>query len=151
MAPDFNQFFNHPWSYPHRQASPNFVKLLLRLVSIVLTISLLFQTVQRIVLYADYEINKDFITQKYCENKLKPEIKCHGKCHLKKQLQKADKNEVPDKKAGGQSLELSLFVPQSTQVLRSPTKNTSTNSFAYLLTKTDERALSFFHPPTFEI
>ena len=36
----------------------------------------------------DYELNKDWVTLKYCENKDKPEMNCQGKCHLIKQLQK---------------------------------------------------------------
>jgi hypothetical protein len=39
--------------------------------------------------YLNYNINKAEITKKYCENKDKPILKCEGKCHLKKQLEKS--------------------------------------------------------------
>ena len=38
-----------------------------------------------------YELNKDYITELFCVNKDKPELKCHGKCHLKKQVESQDK------------------------------------------------------------
>jgi hypothetical protein len=44
-------------------------------------------------LYIDYTINKEEITQKYCENKDKPEMECNGCCHLKKELNKVEKAE----------------------------------------------------------
>lgn len=33
-----------------------------------------------------YEVAKPIIIKKYCENKDKPELKCNGKCHMKKVL-----------------------------------------------------------------
>jgi len=39
-----------------------------------------------------YQANKAYIAQNLCENRDKPEMKCCGKCYLKKQLRKADSN-----------------------------------------------------------
>jgi len=44
--------------------------------------------------FIEYEINKKYIAEVLCENKAKPEMKCNGKCHLKKQLKIA--NDEPD-------------------------------------------------------
>lgn len=33
-----------------------------------------------------WKINQKAITEKYCENKARPELECNGQCHLKKQL-----------------------------------------------------------------
>lgn len=35
---------------------------------------------------AYYELNIDYIVEKYCVNKSKPQFKCNGKCHLAKKL-----------------------------------------------------------------
>ena len=43
--------------------------------------------------FIEYEINKKYIAEVLCENKDKPMMHCNGKCHLKKQLKKA--NDVP--------------------------------------------------------
>ena len=37
-------------------------------------------------LFLDYQTHKQEITEKFCENKDKPDLHCNGKCHLKKQL-----------------------------------------------------------------
>ena len=35
------------------------------------------------VLISSYLLGQEYITQKFCVNKEKPELKCNGKCHLK--------------------------------------------------------------------
>ena len=35
---------------------------------------------------AYYELNIEYITEKFCENKDKPQLQCNGKCHLAKEL-----------------------------------------------------------------
>jgi hypothetical protein len=57
---------------------------------------MLLQTLGREVLVLDYELNKARITELYCVNKERPQLMCNGKCHLAKQLRKAD---GADKKA----------------------------------------------------
>lgn len=56
---------------------------------------------QATVLYFNYEINKDFITEEYCENKERPELQCNGQCHLAKQLKIAEqeKSNATDQKS----------------------------------------------------
>lgn len=34
--------------------------------------------------------NQDQIEAEHCENKDKPELQCHGKCHLQKQMEKTE-------------------------------------------------------------
>lgn len=45
--------------------------------------------------FLDYLINYHYITTELCENKNVPEQHCNGKCHLKKELAKAYKNDTP--------------------------------------------------------
>ncbi len=53
-----------------------------------------------------WKINQKAITEKYCENKARPELECNGQCHLKKQIKlisqedssKDVKNTIPSKK-----------------------------------------------------
>lgn len=37
--------------------------------------------------HVNYWMNRDYIASTLCENKDKPELKCEGKCHLKKEIQ----------------------------------------------------------------
>lgn len=45
------------------------------------------------VLYAGFKLNQAEIEQLYCVNKAKPQKKCHGKCHLNKQLKETNEND----------------------------------------------------------
>lgn len=44
-----------------------------------------------------YQLNIDYIIEKYCVNTDKPELQCNGKCHLAKQLSAIDNNENDSK------------------------------------------------------
>jgi hypothetical protein len=57
---------------------------------------MLLQTLGQEVLVVDYQLNKARITAQYCVNKARPQMHCNGKCHLAKQLRKAENG---DKKA----------------------------------------------------
>ena len=35
-----------------------------------------------------FKLNQDFIANELCINKEKPELNCHGKCHLNNELKK---------------------------------------------------------------
>lgn len=41
----------------------------------------------------NYFVNYDYISTVLCENISKPELKCNGKCHLKKELAKVSDSE----------------------------------------------------------
>lgn len=47
--------------------------------------------------FVEYMINYDYIVNKLCENRDKPEMHCNGKCYLTKQLAKeaADEDKNP--------------------------------------------------------
>ena len=51
----------------------------------------LFSGLYHISPYLKYIIYKDTIIKEYCENKDQPELKCDGKCHLKKEIIKKEK------------------------------------------------------------
>lgn len=54
---------------------------------------MLLQTFSRELVVADYQMNKERITELFCVNKDKPKLQCNGKCHLAKQLRKASDRE----------------------------------------------------------
>ncbi|MBK1442560.1 hypothetical protein JHJ32_21350 [Parapedobacter sp. ISTM3] len=43
---------------------------------------------QQAIIVMHFKLNQEAIEQEFCVNKSKPELHCHGTCHLKKQLQK---------------------------------------------------------------
>ena len=42
--------------------------------------------------FVEYYLNQDYIANFLCVNRNKPEMKCHGKCYLAKQLEKQKKS-----------------------------------------------------------
>ena len=92
---------------------------------------------------ADFVINKDFISKTLCENRAKPQMHCNGKCHLKKMMEKEDKQVTVQNEN-----ETLLFLEAITTFASLPTPSTQ----KHLLPKNDDRLsfieLSLFHPPT---
>lgn len=61
-----------------------------RLIALILMISLSCQCLVKLGIITWYEMRKDYVASKLCENKARPAMKCDGKCYLRKQLQKAE-------------------------------------------------------------
>ncbi len=47
--------------------------------------------------YVNYYVNYEYISENLCENKDKPEMECHGKCHLEKTIKEAESEESKEK------------------------------------------------------
>lgn len=56
-----------------------------------ITLSLLIGF-QQALIYVHFTLNRETIERRFCINKNRPELQCHGTCFLKKQLQKAGEN-----------------------------------------------------------
>lgn len=72
-----------------------------RVFAFFLTGLLLLQMLGPELLVVNYELNKAQITAQFCVNKARPMLHCNGKCHLARQLRKA---EGGDKKAPAETL-----------------------------------------------
>jgi len=66
--------------------------------AILLLSSFLFRPVYEVTNVAYYELNIDYVIEKYCVNKAKPEMHCDGKCFLNSQLNKLDNPTSKDNK-----------------------------------------------------
>ncbi len=64
------------------------ILILLQMKSIVLILVSLTMLFKPLWPVADYIANYEYIVNVLCENKEKPELKCHGKCYLTKQIAK---------------------------------------------------------------
>ena len=101
----------------------------------------------------DYVVNYNYISTVLCENKDKPELKCCGKCHLKKELANASEGEKPnssDKKDNSkQELEVLFFQEIQSLVVEQiyfQNKTSIGDNYANLYFHT--ASCSVFHPPT---
>src|SRR4030095_16711279 len=72
-----------------------------RYTTLVLLLSILFQTFSPLVSEVEYFLNKRYIAAVLCINKDKPKMQCNGQCYFARQLQEKDKQEqqapVPQK------------------------------------------------------
>ena len=101
----------------------------------------------------EYVVNYDYIVNELCENKLKPELKCNGKCHLTKELAKASENnsnDSSDKKITFEQTEIVFFQeiqPIEIRQIYFLNKTSIGNNYSNLYFHLNDCA--FFHPPTF--
>ncbi|MCW1149013.1 hypothetical protein [Flavobacterium lacisediminis] len=101
----------------------------------------------------EYVVNYDYIVNELCENKLKPELKCNGKCHLTKELAKASEgnsDNSSDKKITFEQTEIVFFQdikPIEIRQIYFLNKTSIGNNYSNLYFHMNDSA--FFHPPTF--
>ncbi|WP_264549162.1 hypothetical protein [Flavobacterium sp. N2820] len=101
----------------------------------------------------EYLVNYDYIVNELCENKLKPELKCNGKCHLTKELAKASEGNLKnssDKKINFEQTEIVFFQeikPIDIRQIYFLNKTSIGNNYSNLYFHLNDCA--FFHPPTF--
>ena len=102
--------------------------------------------------FVDYAINKEYIAKNLCENRNKPKLNCNGKCHLMKQLKKADANAPTDGNAtkGSSSQEENCFHVTSLFVFNADVIASQSANF-YICTFKSKLPSNYlkdiFHPP----
>jgi hypothetical protein len=103
----------------------------------------------KVVVLADYMLNKKYIATVLCENKAKPMMHCNGKCHLRKQLQKEEEQQKKEGQSTQEKFEVQ-FCNISSYAGFEPTysensiNHTSSYNNGYAFTAVN----SFFHPPS---
>ncbi len=65
-----------------------------KVFSITMTMLFLLVAFQQALIIVNFKLNQKEIEKEFCVNKDKPERQCHGKCHLKKELQKTDNTDL---------------------------------------------------------
>ncbi len=96
----------------------------------------------------DYSFNKSFITNNLCENRLKPEIHCAGKCYLNKQLAKSNESREPgDQKGSIKNLVTDLVVPVNDPLAFNLEESPVFVFHFYVPFISSQFAGNIFHPP----
>lgn len=74
--------------------------MLQRLTAYLLIVSLVSANFSRFFVYAGFELNRNYIATKLCENRNKPQLHCNGKCYFMKKLKQAeDKQDTENRQA----------------------------------------------------
>lgn len=124
-------------------------KVFNHIVCFVLVSVFLLQSLSKTIVVADYQINKEYIAKVLCVNKSKPKMHCNGKCHLKKELNKAEKKERSPANPLNEKNEIQLFSQSnSTVALFSSFIVKQDNLISdYSFHLSDKHLDSVFHPP----
>ncbi|MCW3080515.1 hypothetical protein [Segetibacter sp.] len=89
-----------------------------RLCTIFLLTVFVLQTFSRMVVEADYFVNRSYIAKYLCINNKKPQLQCGGKCYLSKKLKQQDKQDQQTSNDKKPKFETSLYiVSTSTEIL----------------------------------
>lgn len=120
--------------------------MLNRFISLILILTLSFQCFVKLGLLTYYSVNIEYIINELCENKDKPELKCKGKCFLKKKMAQADETEKKTNEIFKQ-IEFPAFIPNSTLTFSFEYKDL-TSHFATLKDLYSHNIhAKIFHPP----
>lgn len=77
--------------------------------SILILTGILMQLFGKTIICINYQLNKDYISNVFCENKNSKKLHCNGKCYMKKQLKEEDKKENAPANNLKEKFELQLF------------------------------------------
>lgn len=106
-------------------------------------------TIRPILPFIDYTVNYDYITKELCENRMKPELMCNGKCYLSKELSKTqEQGNKSSQKISLNSIDIFIvneslddsFILKS-NILKNTVGTFSTDSYHHL------HYFQVFHPP----
>ncbi|WP_343587825.1 hypothetical protein [Flavobacterium sp.] len=79
-----------------------------KVFSITMTILFLLVSFQQALIVVHFKLNQKAIEKEFCVNKAKPELQCHGKCHLKKELQETEKNSDLELRSISKKIDIAL-------------------------------------------
>jgi hypothetical protein len=117
-----------------------------KIAALVLLMAVAGSSFNKVIVMLDYHFNQKYIAATLCENRNKPACCCHGKCFLKKQLQKDEdtgKNNLPPSKDKSDIL---FFCDQHEDFSFIKEINLSIHQ-KYLLKKYATSLTPVFHPP----
>lgn len=81
-----------------------------RCISIFLLFTMIGANYSRFFIYTGFALNKSFIIKELCENRNRPEMKCEGKCFLKKRLAAAEEREKKQEREALNKATVDVFI-----------------------------------------
>jgi len=120
--------------------------MLKKVTALLLIATMISANFTRLFIYAGFELNKNYIAAKLCENRNKPWMHCNGKCYFMKKIKQAQDREKNDERSSQKNLfQEALFTQtpsvkfysQVLQVMTVPCHRINLPSFA----------LSVYQPP----
>ncbi len=96
----------------------------------------------------DYSVNKSFIINNFCENRLRSDIHCAGKCYLNRQLSKGNESQDSKEQRGSvKNLVIDFYEPVNSPGLKSLIKSRVPCFFFKTPSISGKFPENIFHPP----
>lgn len=94
-----------------------------------------------------YQINKAYITLHLCVNRAKPEMKCHGKCHLAKKVKEEEQREQAPSQPIKEKSSVLISDKERSSLLFLPAVKSIEHNTPFLFTPYTAYNSLIFHPP----
>lgn len=117
-----------------------------RLTALFLIPLLLGVSFSKMAVFAGFELNRDYITSKLCENRDKTWLNCEGKCYLMKKLKQVEEKESKQERENQKQLMQDSAMPESFLVFFGSKLTTIVNTPYCRIVLSGHKAL-FLQPP----
>jgi hypothetical protein len=85
-----------------------------RLLAYLLIVALVASNFSRLFIYAGFELNRNYIASKLCENRDKPWLHCNGQCYFMKKIKQAEEKEKNEERQSQKNLFQEAFLSTTT-------------------------------------
>lgn len=102
---------------------------------------------KNMVIYADYVIDYEYISEVLCINKDKPKSKCNGKCHLAKQLKQSNPEPVEEQPALLTEVEFLFYFFGETNPENQALENNRDKNYGELVNLFKSETIEVLDPP----
>ena len=122
--------------------------MLKQLIALLFLLAFTAQMFSKAVIVCSFYANQDYIAKNLCENRNKPKCCCHGKCQLRKRLNK-DTNEDKQSNERKSSKESEVLSSKSFFLnISTPVTIEQSNTYtSFSDGKAIDKSYSIFHPP----
>ena len=119
-----------------------------QLIALLFLLAFTAQMFSKAVIVCSFYANQDYIAKNLCENRNKPKCCCHGKCQLRKRLNK-DTNEDKQSNERKSSKESEVLSSKSffLNIPIAVFKEQQTTYTSFSDGKAIDKSYSIFHPP----
>ncbi len=107
----------------------------------------LLQNFNKIIIYVNFELNREFIAKTVCEKKEIRANKCNGSCHLKKQLAKEEKKEQSPTNPIKEKVEVQFFSETNSRTPFFYSSFTKILRSSYFFSLSEKHLHTVFQPP----
>jgi hypothetical protein len=90
--------------------------MLNRVTAIILLTALVSANFSRYFVYAGFELNRNYIAAKLCENRNKPWLHCNGRCYFMKKIKQVQESEKNEERQSQKNLFQEVFLIAATNI-----------------------------------